>query len=443
MSPSVYINKQGAGHRANPGASYASDRRRQPQRVQEIRIWLHKIFNTREIFTMGKMANRRHRSSLIGLKTAGKRETRCFCITLGVLASLLIVDGNQGWTADLPPEKAATEQANAEKLRSEKPPTAVHPVLVSRLTSDFRSAIRDRPLRAALESIATAASVNLWLDRQIDPTIPIRPEADTSTPYQAIMAIARSAGCHAVAVDNVVLVGRAPWVKSVAAAILTQPAEGIKERISWPDLTTPTAAATSFGRSPRSPLPHDLWPAVRWTEMDIRTAHQLIAGQFDWMPSSSEPSGYQKLTSQGKVTAFYPRGPQMPIVRSAVMASDRTATIKEIDSQLLIKADAAAHVAAINAWLESSTPKAPKSLDIDQVRFTLRLENAVAEQVFAQLATAAGRTMIKEPNAADACLQKVSLTANNETLRDLAQRVADSVGVRLSWTTSQLRIDND
>lgn len=425
MESSVSFVNQGADHRANSGASYAPDRKRQPQRVREIRTLLFDFFNTRQIFDAGKMSHRSETPSLVGSKTAGKRETWRFVMTFVAGFGLVCLCGVKPVSAQVP---------------SENPPVAVQPSLVAHLTSDFRSAITDRPLRASLESVATAANVNLWLDRRVDPTVPVRPEPDSTTPYQAIAAIAKSAGLQAAAVDNVVLVGRAEWVENVMGAILTLPAGGGVENISWTDLTTPNAAVASINIAQKSPLPHDLWPAIGWTEMNVNAAHCLIAAQFDRVPSSTDSRGYQALTPTGKVAAIYPRGPHMPLVRSAVMEADKTAIIKESNSQILIKAHSKAHVAANQAWLGRPPAKAVTSLDIDQVRFTLRLENAVAEQVFRQLATAAGRKITVAPNAVASCAEKVSLTANNETLRELSQRVADSVGVTLTWTASQLEV---
>jgi|GEM_PF-1363374 len=425
MESSVSFVNQGADHRANSGASYAPDRMRQPQRMREIRTLRSNFFNTRQIFDAGKMSHRSEHPSLIESKTASKRETWRFAMTFFTAFCLVCLCGVKIVSAQAP---------------SENPHVAVQPALVAHLTSDFRSAITDRPLRASLESVAMAANFNLWLDRRVDPTIPVRPEPNSTTPYQAITAIAKSAGLQAAAVDNVVLVGRAEWVENVLGAILTLPAGGGVENISWTDLTTPNAAMASINAAQRSPLPHDLWPAVRWTAMNVNAIHCLIAAQFDRVPSSTDPSGYQALTSKGKVAAIYPRGAHMPLLRSAVMEADKTAVIKESDSQILIKANSKAHVAANNEWLGRPPAKAAKSLDIDQVRFTLRLENATAEQVFRQLATAAGRKIIIAPNAEAACAEKVSLTANNETLRELSQRVADFVGVTLTWTASQLDI---
>jgi hypothetical protein len=210
--------------------------------------------------------------------------------------------------------------------------------------------------------------------------------------------------------------------------------------VTWPPLTTPSAAADSIEDSKKSGLPHDLWPGVRWTETQPEVAHILIAAQFDLLPNQKGSGHYDKIVPRRSVSAFYPPGPHMEALRSTVMAEDKGAKFKTDGSRILVTATPKAHVAGINRWL-AAPPAAPmKPLDIDEVRFTLRLENAIAEQVFRQFATAGGRKIVIAARAAELCKKTISLSATDESLRDLSQRVADAANVKLKWTEAQLDV---
>ena len=425
MSSSVGIRNQGVDHRAISGASYASDRKRQLPRQREIRIWHPNFINTGKNIDTGKMSHRPLESSLLGYKSGSKYEmTSFFPLILAICVPVF---------AFFDVHASAETNSAAAKL-------VLKPELASRLTVEFRSAVTDRPLRDALDSIASAAKVNLWLDRRTDPTVLISSATQARTPFQAISSVAQAAGLRAIAIDNVVVIGREQWVETVLGELLSHSFNSPLKTVSWPPLTTPTVAVTSIEPLAKGSLPHDLWPAVRWTEIQPEVGHVLIAAQFDLLPDRIGSGSYRKLAHRNRVSALYPQGSHMPAVRAAVTAEDKAAKFKEIDSRVLVNATPKAHVAAINRWL-AAPPVAPvKLLDIDEVRFTLRLENAVAEQVFRQFAAAAGRTIVFSPQAAESCKKTVSLTANDETLRDLSQRVADAAKVKLTWTANQLDV---
>jgi hypothetical protein len=416
MSSSVFVKNRGADHRANSGASYAADRLRQALRRCKIRIRVWGLFNS------VNLSHHRAVLSLVAEKTPGKPQTAAFVRFFAVMGLIL----------DLACGLCHANQATAAEP---KPRPAVTANLAAQLMSDFRVSVSEKPLRETLQAIAEAGKVNLWLDRRVDPTIPISTDASANTIYLAIASAAKSASVQVYAIENVVLVGRTEWVDRTAAAIRELRHLGKPASITWPELSTPNEAllacsihsATLSNESPT--LPHDLWPATHWNNMPSEMARSLIAAQFDQSPAEHRSS-----------TALYPVGKYAPQLQAAVLAEDANAAINKSDNQLAITASSAAHRIAAHVWLSTPSANTAKVIDVDKVRFTLRLQNAVAEQVLRQLAVTSGRTLSIANDAADACKQAISITVQDESLRELAGRIAEEVKVQVSWTDTHLNV---
>jgi len=320
------------------------------------------------------------------------------------------------------------------------PQAAIDAQLSAKLQSDYRFSIHEKPLRDTLHSLADRSQINLWLDREIDPTALITTGTEARTLYQAISASAQSAGASVSVVDNVVLVGRDDWVERVAGAVLATGRGGTKRDISWDDLATPTVAAASCVTASRQALPHDLWPRMNWKRIDGSVALLLVAAQFDLMPSNDSPGSYSTLAVPAKLAAFYPVGKHAELLRAGILQADPKATIKELDSQLLVTGTTAAHRAATTAWLSNAALVQPKILDIDQVQFSLDLKKKPAGQVLAQLAGAAGRVLVIQPDAVELCQQSVTLSEKDKTLRSLSESIAKAAGVAITWSDTELRV---
>ena len=421
MSSSVVANKLGADHRANSAAYYAADRRWQAFTMSKIRILLPRFINS------GKLLHRHRHPSLLAAKTGRKLQVKKIWFFLAFVAVLHSLSDVSQVRAKNPPQNS-------------NPPSAVDPQLSAKLLSDYRVSIHEKPLRDTVQSLADRAEVNLWLDREIDPTTLITTGTEARTLYQAISAAARSAGASVTVVNNVVLVGREDWVKRVAGAVLSNARGNDRRDIIWPDLTTPTDAAASCVTSNQQPLPHDLWPAAHLTKIDETLVLLLVAAQFDLMPSTESAGSYAKLIVPDTISAFYPLGKHASAMRAAISQADPSAKVKELNSQLLVTGSTAAHHAATTAWLGFEAAAAPKPLDIDKVRFSMDLKNAVAGQVFAQLSGAAGRVLVVDPKAVELCKQKVSLSAKDEPLRSISESVAKASGVTITWSDTELTV---
>ncbi len=251
-------------------------------------------------------------------------------------------------------------------------------------------------------------------------------------------------------------------------------------------------------------LPHDLWPAVTWRGVSPQLAVLLITAQFDRMPvepqrifelqmdshekepgqedpaevsrrllfsrdpAFSPPADadaapqprplqprplqprplrsrtveLQPLQAPSSLTLVYPNGPHVPQLRQAALAADPASRFRAGRSggPLELTGSPLAHIAATTAYV-SHANAAASAVELDGTRFSLRLRDAPAQDVFVQLAGTAGRQLQIAPDAAAACQQRVTLEGVNVTLAELTERVAREISVQPTWTEETLLIE--
>lgn len=335
-------------------------------------------------------------------------------------------------------------------------PWAVAPEPAAKLRSPLSSAVTAKPLRPALVEIAAVAKLNLWIDRRVDPHQVVTVAAGPKSVFDTLDQAAQSVGLQAVPAGNVVLVGRPAWAQTLAGAIHALPPAAREPAtlatIRWPALTTPTEAlaiALAGDLPDTLTLPHDLWPEVAWDGVSGPLAALLISAQFDLMPreplhaATPVPATLVPLAAPAAVTCAYPDGPFLAELRAAARAADPACRFRPSGrgGPLLLTGSAQAHAAATAAALRHHGGDAPASVDVDATRFSLRLRDAPAQDVFAQLAATAGRQLAISPAASEAARQRVTLEGRDITLHELTQQVAAAVGLHATWTAEALQIE--
>ncbi len=323
--------------------------------------------------------------------------------------------------------------------------------MVVQLTKPMQSIVDGRPLRDAINSIAEQAHLNVWLDRRVDPSVPVALGPLGPTAFASLQQLAKSSGCVVMPIANVILIGRQKWVDQTTTTLmsLTLDDSSPRQSIHWDDLTTPQealAAAVAGDVELDNDLPHDLWPAIDWHDLDPRVAVALILAQFDLRPDSTE--SISKLTTvpttgRGQFTRQYALSLNNSDFRKAFLSATKTGRSKvtgrvKVDGETVsATGSAAAHRTALTAALTSIRPK---SVDIDRSTFTIKRLRTSAMNAFAQLAKLAGRTCQIEPAAQEACQKPVSVEGTDLTLRELTNRVAAEVGVTVSWSVDTIVI---
>lgn len=319
--------------------------------------------------------------------------------------------------------------------------------LIARVTTPMLMLIEGQPFRLAAQEIARRGGVNLWIDRGVDPTATVDVGRVGPTLYDALAAVAHSQDCVIFPLRGVVLIGHPRRVDAVASELLDPdrvPRQIAAAEIAWDDLTTPAEALSIAFGAPTGladnddPLPHDLWPAVRWTSIERSVAIALVRGQFEPARESRQP------TPVTRSYAWPRRGPESAPERqrsrwqASVAEADPAARVRVIAPRgsspvaLEVRGTAAAHRVAIALLSEQLLVARGGSPPGDDRRmFSLKIENKPAAAVIRELAAADGRQCeIDAPLRGDSL---VSLEAQDQTLRQLAEMVADLAGLELRW----------
>jgi hypothetical protein len=262
--------------------------------------------------------------------------------------------------------------------------------------------------------------------------------------------VAAERDCVMMAVGNVVLVGRPVWVDRTATSLGSiANASGRQDTatVSWDALSTPqeaiAAATGSTSRVVSPPLPHDLWPAVHWRQIDRRIAIALVLAQFDLcaQPSaSSRPIRCLAATSEGKFLRRYLAEQADASVRGAIQRCDPHAAIRATGDWLEVTTTAAAHRAATTMILAEQAKAVSLDQPEDTRTFSLNPTRATAGELLRSFAETAGRKCVIDPAAAEACGKMVTIEAENQTLRQLIERVANLAGVAASWQQDDIVI---
>lgn len=321
--------------------------------------------------------------------------------------------------------------------------------LFRRLVAPMKSVVDGKSFRDALATIANQAQVNLWLDRRVDPTVPVALGVVGPTAFAAIDKLAKSRDCAVMPIANVLLVGRASWVDQTAALIMNLPSDSTLPSIDvdWEDLTTPKEALIAVAGADVNvtpTLPHDLWPSTTWRGIDRHVAIVLILSQFNVQADTSRDITAlttHPIDADGVCVGRYSLGELNADLRESFQHYDQRGKFDSKSSvrkgTLVYKGPIAVHRQAIVSVMESIRPQAT---DIDESTFTIKQMHTSAKNAFEQLAKMAGRTCQIEAAAVQTCTTIVSLEAADLTLRQLVDRVAIEAGVTATWSTDTIVI---
>ncbi len=391
-------------------------------------------------------------------------------------------------TTAQPPRRPAINTANTAQSATHN--AVVAPALVGKLTAPYQIAIDGKPLRELLGQIATAADFNLWIDRNVDPDQLVSLPAGQKTVFGSLVEASGASNADVVAVGNVVLVGQRQRIEQLAGAILTLQREHptaanaaekkmvAEAEIRWPEATTPAEALRIVSGQPAGELPHDHWPAVAWRDISPQVATLLVTSHFDLMPPTDDTvatnSGARKTLGQTRavrpaelanrpdtpdfvatqlvplasppvLTLRYPSGTDADAIRLAATTADPRAAMSQsrdrsASGTIELSGSPAAHVAAISAMLTRATPRGQTTVDIDNVRFTLNVPRALAQDVLIQLAAAAGRKLQVSEQAATIVRRPITFNAEDQSLRQIVKTVTDAIGANAVWSDEKLTI---
>ncbi len=316
----------------------------------------------------------------------------------------------------------------------------------AQLNAPMTAVVDGMSLRDALQRVSEPVAVNLFLDRHVDPTSPIKAGSVGPTIFMAITEIAKARDCVVMPVCNVVLVGRADWVDATSASLIQASQEDTDADVvdvQWPELTSGSkalaaAAGMDSANTDSVPLPHDLWPAQTWKQIDRRVAIALVLAQFDlglsgFHDASSTEIQASPIDAKYMAERMYSSDAHSSLLRRVIRASDAKSRAVVEDDSLRIQASTTAHRLGTDALLSQYAKVVAAQNTNETLTFSLRRTETSAGAALHQFAQAAGRQCIIEPDAIQACQQQISLEANDETLKSLINRVAQKAGVIVQW----------
>ena len=352
------------------------------------------------------------------------------------------------------------------------------------------------PLRQAIDSVArpaTPTSLNVWLDRSVNPDQLVTPGPLGPTRFASLQAIASAAGCLSVAAGDCLIIGRPDWVAAIVMEhhqTLAMRASRERRRIDiqWPQLTTPEQAVALLRR--KAPwaklslreLPHDLWPAVNWQHVSPAMAWLLIEGQF-----------LETAQIEGKAKVAFRKAYGGPFAvaaaqRSAEAVVDFPVTVSAGD--VTVTGDIETHARFCALWLGAASQQAPpqpnprnpadqgnqpgqqdqpsagesmedvvspsnpghgseptvavmdpwKVLRADRRQFTLQVIDKPAGAVLLALLQNAGITAEIDPEANQAAQTLVNLQDRDQTLEQLVRQVLRTASLKLTVGAGKARV---
>lgn len=317
-------------------------------------------------------------------------------------------------------------------------------VLTRRLRTRTNSVLDGQTFRVAMQKLADANQINIWFDRNINPSATVTIGPVGPTVYLAMDQLARSQSCEAMPISNVLLVGRPAWIDRMIQAIFNAPtsAKGQLIDLEWDALTTPSEAlkrlpkhADNSGPS----LPHDHWPETKLQQIPSGIAEILIRGQF--AVNHDHNDGLSESPRNGRPTIYRAYTLDPPTSRAAITelpSAVPDAELRKTSTGLSIRATVKDH-RIITQWI-LSRHESHQDVDVNSDTFSLNRMSTTAENAFLQLAKTANLQCIIDDNAKLACKRMVTLEGKDVTLRFLMEQIAQQIGVELRWQPSTVTV---
>ena len=306
------------------------------------------------------------------------------------------------------------------------------------LSAPLNLVIEGQSFRESILTVAQQADINVWIDRQVDPSAPVSPGNTGPNVYAALKSIAAERDCVVMPTANVLLIGRPDWVDGTAAALIACKTSLSATTIQWGPLTTPTQAFTVAAgdkRPSKVNLPHDLWPSTKLQMVKPPIAANLILSQFGRHLSSTktmDPMTSLPNQTDTLVTRAYTDDES---TKAAFESANKQPNFKSTGNKLFVTALAADHrIAANKLFAPQGNNAANQKLGRNDPRqFSLKIENKPAAVAIKSFAGNANAKCVITFQAAERAEQLVTFDATGKTLAELIDITAAKVGLVANW----------
>jgi hypothetical protein len=307
----------------------------------------------------------------------------------------------------------------------------------------------DRDLKGGLQYLSTQTKVPIWLDRRVDPSTLVTIQC-TGELWQVVAQIADTAKLRAVVVAPVIVVAHPDDADQIASSIEVSRDEARKystsrsllasQTLAWDDVTSPQEIAAIIPRQWKTEvavaeLPHDLWRAFQFPEIDAVAALALLGSGFHLQPDFSESTvGWKRIPDHLQFLRKYAEGKLGAEVKAKVLSADPQA-IWTPDSrgnvELTTTASAHQWVALFMAKRQAKT-----ALPAGGNRYSLEVKATPAKKVILGIAQAEHWQVDWQASANERGAQAVTFEFKDTPAESLIDQVCKQVQLR--WT----RVDN-
>ena len=315
------------------------------------------------------------------------------------------------------------EAAHAQMARSGAGRTA------QQLAQPVSLTWQEVPLATALDRLAATQSIAVWLDRRIDPSMPINLTVADVPVADVLKTLGEQAGAAAIPFAGVVYLGpqqtadelttlaelaRAPLTKAPAAMrnAWLKPQPSSYARLSQPrELFAQLAKDMDATAMNIEQIPHDLWPARELPAMAAIDRAVLLLAGFDLTC---------RLSADGRQLVVVPIERPVVISREYRIPPSRAAAFEE----------ALAELPAAKASGEKRRPTvAARSEEHDQLRAALAGRSSASGASTA----AAPRRPVKPSGGDSLASRRFTLTIENKPLAPVLAQLASQLNLQVNW----------
>ena len=333
-------------------------------------------------------------------------------------------------------------------LNGEAPTWVAGSRLEHQLASHTAFQLVDSPLRDGLRHVATAQGVCVFLDRRIDPGIPINLSVSGTRLDDGLRQIAHRAGAEMCQVDSVIYIAPPPVASklSTLAAVKRQEAKqqppGFqrrffrKSRWHWNHLATPRDLTRELLLELQVSLlneeliPHDLWPATNLPPLTAVDRLSILLAGFNLTFTIEEAAQAIRIVPFPDTVTLeltYPLQMISEKIRPLLASRFPTLSIVRHPDVLLISGTWEEHH-QLKRLLAGRTSRPDDRLQEGQQAYTLHVK-ASARKLLATVSTQLGLEVEIDPSITEELDQHITVEVTQVSADELLQAILAPIGL--------------
>jgi len=332
---------------------------------------------------------------------------------------------------------------------------------------DFRRQLRqpvgfswqENPIRAALGNLSRNRQLAIWLDRRVDPGVPLDLSVEGISLHDALRRIAASVGCVVSYPGPIAYIGPRDATAKLAtiAALRRQDVTRLPEPIrmrfelrdvwQWDELSSPRELLQQLCQRAGIKLvnleriPHDLWPAADLPALSLTDRITLVLAGFDLTFEIARDGSAIRpmpMPAEAQLERTYPlRSTNRGIARKLAETLP-AATLSRDGKQLTVTGSWEDHE-TVAAALRGERPTG-KQVAEGETRFDLRVSNEAVGAIVKVLAEHEKLTVKVDPAIQANLQQRVSFDLKQAKLEEVLEQALKPVGIAFQLKAGTLEL---